>query len=74
VVPAVAQSRTATPVWLLHSVSSSRPFVLAPAGFDRPSDEIVGAEAMHRIMRGWLAGVGHPAYRVEAGQPVAQPG
>jgi hypothetical protein len=39
----------------------SHPFVLAPAGL-APPGEVVGAEAMHRGFRSWLAGLGHRAY------------
>jgi uncharacterized membrane protein YvlD (DUF360 family) len=42
--------------------SQSFPFVLAPASFAVPDEPIVGAEAMHRVMRGWLAGLGHEGY------------
>jgi uncharacterized membrane protein YvlD (DUF360 family) len=38
------------------------PFVLAPADLALPEDEVVGAEAMHRVFRGWLAGLGHEGY------------
>jgi hypothetical protein len=41
----------------------SFPFVLAPAHLAMPRDEVVGAEAMHRVLRGWLAEMGHEAYR-----------
>jgi hypothetical protein len=40
----------------------SFPFVLAPAGLPLPDQPIVGAEALHRVFRGWLAGLGHTAY------------
>jgi uncharacterized membrane protein YvlD (DUF360 family) len=32
----------------------SRPFVLAPSGLDVPDEELVGAEAIHRMFKGWL--------------------
>ncbi len=47
----------------------SYPFVLAPADWDLPAEATVGAEAMHRHMRRWLADLGHGAY---AGSPVRQ--
>ncbi|MCL4286071.1 MAG: hypothetical protein KJ006_00305, partial [Thermoleophilia bacterium] len=40
----------------------SFPFVLAPADLEWPGEEVVGAEAVHRIFRGWLAGLGQDAY------------
>jgi hypothetical protein len=43
--------------------SQSYPFVLAPADLAWPDEEVVGAEAVHRIFRGWLAGLGQDAYR-----------
>ena len=41
----------------------SYPFALFPAEWSHPDAEIVGAERMHRVMRGWLADLGHDAYR-----------
>jgi uncharacterized membrane protein YvlD (DUF360 family) len=41
----------------------SHPFVLIPAGWTQPQGEIVGAEALHRHFRGWLAGLGHDAFK-----------
>lgn len=42
----------------------SRGFLLYPAGLPAPADivgtEIVGAEALHRVLRGWLTHLGHP--------------
>jgi uncharacterized membrane protein YvlD (DUF360 family) len=43
--------------------SQSFPFVLFPAELPYPEHEVVGAETMHRVLRGWLAGLGHDAYR-----------
>jgi uncharacterized membrane protein YvlD (DUF360 family) len=40
----------------------SYPFFLAPAGFHVPPEPLVGAEAVHRLMRRWLADLGHEAY------------
>jgi uncharacterized membrane protein YvlD (DUF360 family) len=37
----------------------SRGFLLAPAAFADPG-EIVGAEHLHRVLRGWLTDLGHP--------------
>jgi uncharacterized membrane protein YvlD (DUF360 family) len=44
----------------------SYPFVLAPAELGWPDDEVVGAEAVHRVFRGWLAGLGQDAYADDA--------
>jgi uncharacterized membrane protein YvlD (DUF360 family) len=40
----------------------SFPFVLFPAELDWPDEPVIGAERVHRIFRGWLAGLGHEAY------------
>jgi hypothetical protein len=37
----------------------SRGFLLHPADLPAP-EEIVGAEALHRVLRGWLTQLGHP--------------
>ncbi|MGD9989706.1 MAG: phage holin family protein, partial [Pseudonocardia sp.] len=37
----------------------SRGFLLHPAALPAPG-EIVGAEALHRVLRGWLTDLGHP--------------
>jgi uncharacterized membrane protein YvlD (DUF360 family) len=42
--------------------SQSFPFVLAPSGLFWPEDDVVGSEAVHRIFRRWLAGLGQDAY------------
>ncbi len=41
----------------------SHPFVLFPADWRKPTEEVIGAETMHHHMRGWLADLGHEAYR-----------
>ena len=41
----------------------SYPFVLVPRDWALPKEPIIGAEAMHRQMRRWLADLGHEAYR-----------
>lgn len=38
------------------------PFVLHPSELSWPEDEVVGAERVHRIFRGWLAELGQDAY------------
>jgi uncharacterized membrane protein YvlD (DUF360 family) len=40
----------------------SYPFVLAPADFRLPEEEIISAEAMHRQLRQWLIALGHTRY------------
>jgi hypothetical protein len=40
----------------------SFPFVLFPAELGWPDEAVIGAERVHRIFRGWLAGLGHEAY------------
>jgi uncharacterized membrane protein YvlD (DUF360 family) len=39
--------------------AQNRAFVLHPAELSRPG-EIVGAEALHEVLRGWLTQLGHP--------------
>jgi len=41
----------------------AHPFVLFPAALRYPDVPVIGAEAMHRVLRGWLADLGHEAYR-----------
>jgi hypothetical protein len=42
--------------------TQSHPFVLHPADLAWPDGQVVGAEQVHRIMRGWLAALGHDGY------------
>jgi uncharacterized membrane protein YvlD (DUF360 family) len=42
--------------------TQSYPFVLHPTDLAWPDQPVVGAERVHRIFRGWLAGLGHDAY------------
>jgi uncharacterized membrane protein YvlD (DUF360 family) len=42
--------------------TQSHPFVLHPADLAWPDRPVVGAEQVHRIMRGWLAALGHEGY------------
>jgi uncharacterized membrane protein YvlD (DUF360 family) len=42
--------------------TQSRPFVLHPTGLPWPEAPVVGAERVHRILRGWLGSLGHAAY------------
>ncbi len=49
--------------------TQSFPFVLHPADLDWPAEEVVGAEAVHRVFRGWLGALGHAAYSTEVASP-----
>jgi hypothetical protein len=40
----------------------SHPFILVPPELGWPDEPVVGATAVHRIMRGWLGADGHIAY------------
>ena len=40
----------------------SHPFVLVPTDWRLPDETVVGAEQLHRRMRGWLADLGHDEY------------
>ncbi|HEX7290649.1 MAG TPA: alkaline phosphatase family protein, partial [Conexibacter sp.] len=40
----------------------AHPFVLHPVGLPWPDEEVVGAEAIHRLLCGWLARVGQDGY------------
>ena len=40
----------------------AHPFVLHPAELPWPDEEVIGAEAVHRLLCGWLALVGQEAY------------
>jgi uncharacterized membrane protein YvlD (DUF360 family) len=51
--------------------TQSFPFVLHPSELAWPDDEVVGAERVHRIFRGWLAGLGHSSYASEVASPGA---
>jgi len=46
-------------------------FLLHPAGFAEPG-EVVGAEHLHRVLRGWLTDLGHPDPRASS-TPVQEP-
>jgi uncharacterized membrane protein YvlD (DUF360 family) len=51
--------------------TQSFPFVLHPADLGWPDAQVIGAERVHRIFRGWLATLGHSAY---ADKDVDSPG
>jgi uncharacterized membrane protein YvlD (DUF360 family) len=40
----------------------SYPFVLHPVELEMPAEELLGAEAVHRVFRRWLAALGQDAY------------
>jgi hypothetical protein len=42
--------------------TQSHPFLLHPAELPWPEAPVVGAERVHRILRGWLGSLGHAAY------------
>jgi uncharacterized membrane protein YvlD (DUF360 family) len=42
--------------------TQSHPLVLHPADLPWPEEEVIGAEAVHRIFRSWLARLGQDAY------------
>ena len=45
----------------------SHPFLLAPVDLPLPDEELVGAEHVHRVFRGWLTQLGHPGYADDGG-------
>ncbi len=46
--------------------TQSFPFVLHPAELTLPTEELIGAEAVHRELRRWLVELGHEEYRMPA--------
>jgi uncharacterized membrane protein YvlD (DUF360 family) len=42
--------------------TQARPFVMHPPDLAWPSERVLGADGVHRIFRGWLAGLGQTAY------------
>jgi hypothetical protein len=46
--------------------AQSYPFILHPSELALPADLLVGAEAVHRELRAWLAALGHAAYARQA--------
>jgi uncharacterized membrane protein YvlD (DUF360 family) len=53
--------------------TQAHPFVLHPADLPWPSEPFVGAEQVHRILTGWLAALGHTAYR-STGESITRTG
>jgi hypothetical protein len=44
--------------------SQSFPFCVFPSELPWPDEDVVGAESVHRIFRGWLAQLGHESYEI----------
>lgn len=42
----------------------TRPFILHPARLELPSEPLIGAEAVHRVLRGWRAHLEEPRRHV----------
>ena len=42
--------------------AQSFPFALVPAEWQAPEEPVIGAEALHVHLRGWLAALGHDSY------------
>lgn len=51
--------------------TQSFPFVLHPSELPWPEGDVVGAERVHRILRGWLSQLGHPGYDSAVASPGA---
>ncbi|WP_051223174.1 phage holin family protein [Conexibacter woesei] len=52
----------------------AHPFLLAPATLPLPSEEIVGAAAVHHVLRGWMVDLGHAEYATPAApDPIPEP-
>jgi uncharacterized membrane protein YvlD (DUF360 family) len=51
--------------------TQSFPFVLHPSELAWPDQEVVGAERVHRVFRGWLTELGHTSYESEVASPGA---
>jgi hypothetical protein len=51
--------------------TQSFPFVLHPSDLAWPEEEVVGAERVHRVFRGWLTELGHEGYVSETASPGA---
>lgn len=49
--------------------TQSFPFVLHPAELHWPAEEVIGAERVHRVFRGWLSQLGHSAYESAVDSP-----
>jgi uncharacterized membrane protein YvlD (DUF360 family) len=49
----------------------SKPFALYPSEWPEPGEPVIGAEAMHRHLRSWLARLGHESYSSDKVSPGA---
>jgi hypothetical protein len=49
----------------------SFPFVLHPRHLQMPEQELLGAEAVHQVFRGWLVQLGQEQYAEPAAEPAA---
>jgi uncharacterized membrane protein YvlD (DUF360 family) len=49
--------------------TQSFPFVLHPSELEWPEEDVVGAERVHRVFRGWLSALGQTAYASELDSP-----
>jgi uncharacterized membrane protein YvlD (DUF360 family) len=49
------------------------PLVLHPTELEWPADGVIGAEAIHHVLRGWLAALGHAAYGSATGPASSTP-
>jgi uncharacterized membrane protein YvlD (DUF360 family) len=51
----------------------THPFALHPVDWETPMQPIVGSPALHRVLKGWLADLGHPVttpWRTASGRPL----
>jgi uncharacterized membrane protein YvlD (DUF360 family) len=53
--------------------TQSFPFLLHPVDLEAPDEPLVGAEAVHRVLRSWLVQLGHERYAEAAGAVVRAP-
>ncbi len=54
--------------------TQSYPFLLHPVELALPEQELIGAEAVHRQLRGWLVQLGHEEYATAGEPPVERSG
>ena len=46
-----------------------RGMVVHPVDFEMPDEMVVGADALHHVLVGWLEGLGHRADLADEGEP-----
>ncbi|MEU6357369.1 alkaline phosphatase family protein [Streptomyces sp. NPDC047072] len=51
--------------------AQAKPFLLSPRALSEPEGEIVGAERIHRVLRGWLDEAGGPQVPLESAEEKA---